>query len=138
MDAIQIEAIRACMTAARISDDPVQMSSVRAADPAAVARFQELMNEPVTVNRVDGAGVSEMRVPFAERLEASFAAQQAEYQQRMRGIGALLNPMRSGMISQGEMIRLQYEVQALSFQQNVVSKVIESVSQAIQTLIKNS
>ena len=126
------------MTAARISDNPVQMSGVRAADPAAVARFQELMSEPVTVNRVDGAGVAEMRVPFAERLEASFAAQQVEYQQRMRGIGTMLNPTRGGMMSQVEMLRLQHEIQALSFQQNVVSKVIESVSQAIQTLIKNS
>ena len=138
MDAIQIETIRACMTAARISDAPVALSGVPVADPAAVARFQELMREPVTVNRVDGAGVAEMRVPFAERLEASFAAQQAEYQQKMRGLGAVLNPARGGMLSQAEMIRLQYEVQSLSFQQNVVSKVIESVSQAIQTLIKNS
>ena len=126
------------MTAARISDDPVQMSGVRAADPAAVARFQELMSEPVTVNCVDGAGMTEMRVPFAERLEASFAAQQVEYQRRMQGIGAMLSPTKAGMLTQVEMIRLQHEVQALSFQQNVVSKVIESVSQAIQTLIKNS
>ena len=37
----------------------------------------------------------------------------------------------------GELLELQYEVMNLSFQQEVVTKVADKSSSAIQTLIKN-
>ena len=39
--------------------------------------------------------------------------------------------------SLGEMVELQYEVMNLAFQQEVVTKVADKSSNAIQTLVKN-
>ena len=39
--------------------------------------------------------------------------------------------------SAGEMVELQYEVMNLAFQQEVVTKVADKASTAIQTLVKN-
>ena len=39
--------------------------------------------------------------------------------------------------SAGDLVELQYEVMNLSFQQEVVTKVADKSSNAIQTLVKN-
>ena len=40
-------------------------------------------------------------------------------------------------VSAPEMLELQYEVMNLSFQQDVVTKIADKASNAVQTLIKN-
>ena len=45
--------------------------------------------------------------------------------------------MSASSLSGPEMIELQYEVANLAFQQEVVTKVADKSSNAIQTLIKN-
>ncbi len=138
METIPIEAIRQCMNIAPADMLQGTAQAAPTADPAAVARFQELMAEPVAVDRVDGADAPRMQIPFAERLEASWKAQQQQYQDHLHAIDDVLSRTKMGELTQADLMRLQYEMQSLSFQQNVVSKVIEGASSAIQTLIKNS
>ena len=100
-----------------------QTAPSQAADPAAVARFNAAMD--VTP------------VPFASEASAAWRSAQANNQGILHRIRALseLNKMHGP--SAGDMVELQYEVMNLSFQQEIVTKVADKSSNAIQTLVKN-
>ena len=93
------------------------------ADPEAVARFQGAMQaDPI---------------PFADRVGAVWHTAQDNYQGILHRIRALSALRGTHPPSAAEMSELQYEVANLAFQQEVVAKVADKTSQAIQTLIKN-
>ena len=97
-----------------------------AADPAAVARFQAAM----------GAQAADP-IPFASEASAAWRAAQANNQGILHRIRALSHLERPGGATAGELVELQYEVMNLAFQQEVVTKVADKSSTAIQTLVKN-
>jgi len=99
------------------------------ADPSAVARFQAVMD-------VDAPPAIDP-VPFASEAGAAWRSSMANHQGIIHRIRALAELDRSRGVSGPEMLELQYEVANLAFQQEVVSKVADKTSNAIQTLIKN-
>ena len=102
------------------------------ADPAAVARFQAAMGVggPADVSQVDP-------IPFASEVSAAWRSAQVNNQGILHRIRALSQLGRMHGPSSGELVELQYEVMNLSFQQEVVTKVADKSSNAVQTLIKN-
>ena len=98
------------------------------ANPSAVSRFQAAMG-------VDGP--QEITpIPFASEATAAWRSAQVNNQGILHRIRAL-SEMSASSLSGPEMIELQYEVANLAFQQEVVTKVADKSSNAIQTLIKN-
>ncbi|MBO7206276.1 MAG: type III secretion system inner rod subunit SctI [Kiritimatiellae bacterium] len=95
-------------------------------DPAAVAEFQATMSpEPVA------------EIPFADSAARSWAMAHDNNQGIIHRIRALSELSAERALSAPELYELQYEVANLSFQQEVVAKVADKASQAVQTLIKN-
>ena len=99
------------------------------AAPSAVARFQSAMG-------VDGTAGADP-IPFADQASAAWRSARANNQGILHRIRALseLNKMHGP--SMGELVELQYEVMNLAFQQEIVTKVADKSSNAIQTLVKN-
>ena len=127
-----VEAIRAAGASQPLAATE-QVTSAQVADPAAVSRFEAAMGA-TSVGAVQSAADP---VPFASEVAASWRMAQTNRQgilHRIRALsqlGALHGP------SAPEMLELQYEVMNLTFQQEVVSKVADKSSSAIQTLVKN-
>jgi len=124
-----VEAVRAAGTNA--AADPAGAAPA-VADPAAVARFQAAMgvNGPAAVSSIDP-------IPFASEASAAWRSAQVNNQGILHRIRALSQMSASHALSSPELIELQYEVANLAFQQEVVTKVADKSSNAIQTLIKN-
>ncbi len=123
-----IEAIRATGTDAAMEQmRQMRLESVgQAADPAAVAQFQDAMN---------AAPVAD--VPFAQQVASTFRMAQDNHQGLLHRIKALSEMARTSGPSVGIMTELQYEVASLSFQQEVVTNVAKKASDAVSTLVKN-
>lgn len=117
-----VEAIRAAATQKAPWPDP-SMAVQGAADPAAVQRFQ--------------AAMAPDAVPFASEISAVWRSAQDNHQGMIHRIKALSELSAQHALSSAELIEMQYEVANLSFQQEVVSKVADKSSNAVQTLIKN-
>jgi len=98
------------------------------ADPSSVSRFQTAMG----ASRAEGADP----VPFVSEVAASWRSAQADNQAMLHRIRAL-SEMKITNASGPELMELQYEIMNLSFQQEVVTKVADKSSSAIQTLVKN-
>lgn len=96
------------------------------ADPAAVAKFQAAMAPEATP-----------AVPFADEVSAVWRSAQDNYQGMVHRIRALTEMSAERSLTAVELGELQYEVANLAFQQEVVAKVADKASTAIQTLIKN-
>ena len=129
-----VEAVRAAggpQHAAAGATGGVQ-SPAGVADPAAVERFQAAMGVggPQSPADVDP-------IPFASEVSASWRSAQVNNQGILHRIRALSQLERMHGPSSGELVELQYEVMNLSFQQEVVAKVADKTSNAIQTLVKN-
>jgi type III secretion system YscI/HrpB-like protein len=122
-----VEAIRAAGTNAAMPATAMQVDSAMAAtavaDPNAVSRFDAVMNATP--------------VPFASEVSSSFSMAEANNQGILHRINALCELKSQGDVAAAELLELQYEVMNLSFQQEVVTKVADKASSAIQTLIKN-
>ena len=133
-EAMIVEAVRAAQAGA--AADPAMAGGVNApaaaADPAAVAKFQAAMG----VGGVDAPAAADP-IPFASEASAAWRSAQANNQGILHRIRALAQLGGMHGPSAPEMIELQYEVMNLSFQQEVVTKVADKSSNAIQTLIKN-
>ena len=99
------------------------------ADPSAVARFQAAMG----VQEVKGPDP----IPFASEASAAWRSAQVNNQGILHRIRALTQLEKMHGPSAGDLVELQYEVMNLAFQQEVVTKVADKSSNAIQTLIKN-
>lgn len=118
-----IEAIRSAGSAPRL--DMLQ-ETLKTADPEAVARFQEAL-APTRVTDI----------PFAAQVAETWRAAQDNQQGILHRITAL-TAMREGQgPSAAELSLLQYEVQNLSFQQEVVTNLAKKASDAVSTLVKN-
>ena len=132
-EAMMVEAVRAAggattpMSAADAVSGPQAAAGV--ADPSAVARFEAAM-------AVDGPSAVDP-IPFASQVSAAWRSAQANNQGILHRIRALAELGAERSASGPNLLELQYEVMNLSFQQEVVTKVADKSSNAIQTLIKN-
>ena len=133
-EAMIVEAVRAAQSST--AADPAMMGAVDApaavADPAAVARFQAAMGASGV-----GSPAAVDPIPFASEASAAWRSAQANNQGILHRIRALSQLGASRLPSAPELVELQYEVMNLSFQQEVVTKVADKSSNAIQTLVKN-
>ena len=102
------------------------------ADPSAVARFEAAMaaGGPQPVAAADP-------IPFASQASAVWRSAQVNNQGILHRIRALCDLKDMHSPSMANLVELQYEVMNLAFQQEVVTKVADKSSNAIQTLIKN-
>ena len=125
-----VEAVRAAGGPQRTAVDPGAVgASAPVADPSAVSRFNAAMGVQGTPE-VDP-------VPFASEVSAAWRSAQVNNQGILHRIRALSQLGRMHGPASGELVELQYEVMNLSFQQEVVTKVADKTSNAIQTLVKN-
>lgn len=99
------------------------------ASPAAVERFQAVMasDEPARTQAV----------PFADEMSAVWRSAQADHQGLLHRMRALSELNGKEGLTAAVLLEMQYDVMTLAFQQEVVSKVADKSSNAIQTLIKN-
>ena len=126
-EAMIVEAIQAAKPATDVAmQAPNAPQAV--ANPSAVSRFQAAMG-------IDGTQEADP-IPFASEATAAWRSAQVNNQGILHRIRAL-SEMSASSLSGPEMIELQYEVANLAFQQEVVTKVADKSSNAIQTLIKN-
>ena len=129
-DGMIVEAIRSVrMTTAQ--EAAAMGNGVPVPSAAAVDRFQAAMaatapNAPAPVQAV----------PFADELSAVWRHAQADHQEMLHRIRGLAEMGQHGTSAMA-LLELQYEVANLTFQQEVVSKVADKTSNAVQSLIKN-
>ena len=102
------------------------------ASPEAVAHFEAAMGVDKTNETPFANGI-----PFAEQVSSLWRSTQASNQDHIHRIKALSELNGSTGFSSVDLLELQYEVASLSFQQEVVAKVADKSSNAVQTLIKN-
>ena len=127
-EAMIVEAVRAAKPATDVA--PQAPNAPQAvANPSAVARFEAAMG-------VDGPREADP-IPFASEATAVWRSAQINNQGIMHRIHALSEMSASRSLTAAELIELQYEVMNVAFQQEVVTKVADKSSSAIQTLIKN-
>lgn len=118
-ETMAVEAIRGMSAGMTLPTEQV----TPVADPEAVSRFQDVMQaDPV---------------PFADGIRSVWHMAQDNHQAMLHRIKALSELRGERALSVAEMSELQYEVANLSFQQEVVAKVADKSSNAIQTLVKN-
>jgi len=132
-DALIVEAIRSIKTNQTEIAAGAQAPAAQAvASPDAVARFDAAMRAegPSDAAKVNG-------IPFADQVSELWRSTQTVNQELVHRIRALseLNG-KEGFTSEA-LLELQYEVASLAFQQEVVAKVADKSSNAVQTLIKN-
>ena len=128
-----VEAVRAVGGAQLAATDPAATgAATQVADPDAVARFQAAMGVggPQATATVDP-------IPFASEATAAWRSAQANNQGILHRIRALSQLEKMHGPSARDLVELQYEVANLAFQQEVVTKVADKTSNAVQTLIKN-
>ena len=125
-----VEAVRAAGgPQAAASSQYAASAAAPTADPSAVSRFQAAMG-------VQGTEAADP-IPFASEVSAAWRSAQVNNQGILHRIRALSQLERMHGPSSGELVELQYEVMNLAFQQEVVTKVADKTSNAIQTLVKN-
>ena len=118
-----VEAVRAAGGPNSAYDPSAAGAAAPVADPNSVSRFNSAMAaDPV---------------PFASEVSAAWRSAQVNNQGILHRIRALSQLDRRDGVCARDMVELQYEVMNLSFQQEVVTKVADKSSNAIQTLIKN-
>ena len=132
-----VEAIQAAMKAsATQAAESVQIA--QPPDAALVEKFNEVM---ATADiRPENQIVQEptpTRVPFADRVGEAFHAAEARQFETYGKVRELVDISKTRTLSLTELMELQYQVANLSIQQELVAKVIDRGSQAIQTLFKN-
>ncbi|MBR4170670.1 MAG: type III secretion system inner rod subunit SctI [Kiritimatiellae bacterium] len=124
-----VEAVRSVSAQTNAAAATSATTGVAGVDPASVARFQAAMG-PTDVSDVDP-------IPFASELAASWQSAQVNNQGLIHRIRTLSQLNAQHMPTAPDLIELQYEVMNLSFQQEIVTKVADKSSSAIQTLVKN-
>ena len=130
METLAVEAIRASQsaTAAQAASGGSGASPGRLAPPSAsaVSKFEAAMGPDAPA-----------AVPFVSQVSAAWRSAQANNQGMIHRIRALAELQGRHSLSAAELVELQYEVMNLSFQQEVVTKIADKSSNAVQTLIKN-
>ncbi len=128
-DGMIVEAIRSVRM--NEADQAVAMGSAQpAASPAAVERFQAVMASEEVV-------APTATVPFADELSDVWRSAQADHQGLLHRMRALSELNGKEGVTAAALLEMQYDVANLAFQQEVVSKVADKSSNALQTLIKN-
>lgn len=126
-----IEAVKAAGTNVTQTAQ-MQQAAHATADPNAVAAFQAAMApQGVTATQA----VTE--IPFAAQVAGTWKVAQENYQGLVHRIKALTELREMHGPSSAELSELQYEIQNLSFQQEVVTSIAKKASDAVSTLIKN-
>ena len=127
METLAVEAIRASQSAAAQTAGQAAAAGPSAPPSAsAVAKFEAAMGPDAP-----------SAVPFVSQASAAWRSAQANNQGMIHRIRALAELQGRHSLSAAEMVELQYEVMNLSFQQEVVTKIADKSSNAVQTLIKN-
>lgn len=130
MEALAVEAVRASQSAIAARTGAAATAGPSAPPSAsAVAKFEAAMAADAP------QGVAE--IPFASQVSAAWRSAQANNQGMVHRIRALSELQGRHSLAAAEMVELQYEVMNLSFQQEVVTKIADKSSNAVQTLIKN-
>ena len=129
METLAVEAIRASQSATAAQTGAQAAGPSAPPSASAVSKFQAAMAADAP------QGVSE--IPFASQISAVWRSAQANNQGMVHRIRALSELQGRHSLSAPEMVELQYEVMNLSFQQEVVTKIADKSSTAVQTLIKN-
>ncbi len=133
-DEMIVEAIRSVKLNA--SQNMEAASGVGATAPVAnteaVSRFEAAMATPPVDETAQTGGI-----PFADQVAETWRSAQESHQEMLHRIRALSEMSAQDGVSSAQLARLQYEVMNLSFQQDVVAKVADKASNAVQTLIKN-
>jgi len=125
-----VEAIRSVGAVSPPIQAADQAGAVQAVpDPAAVSQFEAAMG-------VSGPQAIDP-MPFASQATAAWRSAQENHQGILHRIRALSNLDAMHGASARDMVELQYEVMNLAFQQELVTKVADKTSNAIQTLVKN-
>jgi hypothetical protein len=97
-----------------------------AEDPEAIMRFARALN-----------GACGEEPPFLGRLAHAWSDAYGNHQGIIHRMKALSELGQMSSPSLAQLTELQYEVHNLAFQQEVVAKVADKISQGIQTLVKN-
>ena len=128
METLAVEAIRASQsaTAAQTAGQAAALGPSAPPSASAVAKFEAAM-----------APDAPTAIPFASQVSAAWRSAQANNQGMLHRIRALTDLRGRPSVSAPEMLELQYEVMNLSFQQDIVTKIADKTSNAVQTLIKN-
>lgn len=126
LDPMIVEAISSIQRTQAVQSWQNVQDPLPVADPAAVAKFQTAM-----------APDAPEAIPMASEISAVWRSAQENYQGMVHRIKALTETSGTRSLSAVELGELQYEVANLAFQQEVVAKVADKASTAIQTLIKN-
>ena len=128
METLAVEAIRASQsaTAAQTAGQAAAAGPSAPPSASAVAKFEAAMGPDAPA-----------AVPFVSQVSAAWRSAQANNQGMLHRIQALAELQGSHSLSAAELVELQYEVMNLSFQQEVVTKIADKSSNAVQTLIKN-
>ena len=129
METRAVEEIRASQSATAAQTGAQAAGPSAPPSASAVSKFQAAMAADAP------QGVSE--IPFASQISAVWRSAQANNQGMVHRIRALSELQGRHSLSAPEMVELQYEVMNLSFQQEVVTKIADKSSNAVQTLIKN-
>ena len=122
-EAISLEAIRAVGGSAGVGNPANLQPSDLRPSTSAVARFE--------------AAMAADPIPFASEASAAWRSAQVNNQGILHRIRALSDLRETHSPSMANLVELQYEVMNLAFQQEVVTKVADKTSTAIQTLVKN-
>ena len=121
--------------------EAMTIEAIRAAGPqnaqmAMVEGPRDLQPSASAVGRFEAAMAADP-IPFASEATAAWRSAQANNQGILHRIRALSELKEVHSPSMGNLVELQYEVMNLAFQQEVVTKVADKASTAIQTLVKN-
>lgn len=140
-----VQAVRAAFGAQAAAQAGEVTASAPEATAGQVAAFEEAMRTAGLETVPAAATVTEtaaeegrMAVPFLDRVSEAFVSSQDTAQGITARLESLSRGAGDGMMSAAELMELQYQTAYLKFHLDLVSKVVDRGSQAVQTLVKNS
>ena len=140
-----VQAVRAAFGAQAAAQAGEVTASAPEATAGQVAAFEEAMRAAGRETVPASAAVTEtaaaegrMAVPFLDRVSEAFVSSQDTAQGITARLESLSRGAGDGMMSAAELMELQYQTAYLKFHLDLVSKVVDRGSQAVQTLVKNS
>lgn len=140
-----VQAVRAAFGAQAAAQAGEVTASAPEATAGQVAAFEEAMRVAGLETVPASAAVTEtaaeegrMAVPFLDRVSEAFVSSQDTAQGITARLESLSRGAGDGMMSAAELMELQYQTAYLKFHLDLVSKVVDRGSQAVQTLVKNS
>ena len=140
-----VQAVRAAFGAQAAAQAGEVPASAPEATAGQVAAFEEAMRAAGLETVPAAATVTEtaaaegrMAVPCLDRVAEAFVSSQDTAQGITARVESLSRGAGDGMMSAAELMELQYQTAYLKFHLDLVSKVVDRGSQAVQTLVKNS